>query len=192
MRNQIEIVMGNKPSVAELKNSLDNQYKVLLRNKFATRFFASVACACALLCIDHSVKHNECMDKYNTLLQNYKQTSQFINVQLVDAYTEYQKSCLDEWYEYSDVHSDEYAERVRLRQLNDEDRYTQKLYEKSLTQEDRDEIRDNEKEAEHASDVSKCGFAGGVLLSAISGMGILGCNYKLTDIDMDDDRELGD
>ena len=73
-----------------------------------------------------------------------------------------------------------------------DERYTQKLYEKSLTQEDRDEIRDNEKEAEHASDVSKCGFAGGVLLSAISGMGILGCNYKLTDIDMDDDRELGD
>lgn len=76
-----------------------------------------------------------------------------------------------------------------------DERYTQKLYEKSLTQEDRDEIRDNEKEAEHASDVSKCGFAGGVLLSAISGMGILGCNYKLADIDiddMDDDRELGD
>ena len=66
MRNQIKIVMGNKPSVAELKNSLDNQYKVLLRNKFTTRFFASVACACALLCIDHSIKHNECMDKYNT------------------------------------------------------------------------------------------------------------------------------
>lgn len=76
-----------------------------------------------------------------------------------------------------------------------DERYTQKLYEKSLTQEDRDEIRDNEKEAEHASDVSKCGFAGGVLLSAISGMGVLGCNYKLADIDMDDmddDRELGD
>ena len=127
MRNQIEIVMGNKPSMAELKNSLDNQYKVLLRNKFATRFFASVACVSALLCIDHSVKHNECMDKYNTLLQNYKQTSQFINVQLVDAYTEYQKSCLDEWYEYSDVHSDEYAERVRLRQLNDEDRQSQEM-----------------------------------------------------------------
>ena len=73
-----------------------------------------------------------------------------------------------------------------------DERYTQKLYEKSLTQEDRDEIRDNEKEAEHASDVSKCGFAGGVLLSAISGMGVLGCNYKLANIDMDDDRELGD
>ena len=73
-----------------------------------------------------------------------------------------------------------------------DERYTQKMYEKSLTQEDRDEIRDNEKEAEHASDVSKCGFAGGVLLSAISGMGVLGCNYKLANIDMDDDRELGD
>ena len=73
-----------------------------------------------------------------------------------------------------------------------DERYTQKLYEKSLTQEDRVEIRDNEKEAEHASDVSKCGFAGGVLLSAISGMGVLGCNYKLANIDMDDDRELGD
>lgn len=73
-----------------------------------------------------------------------------------------------------------------------DERYTQKLYEKSLTQEDRDEIRANEKEAEHASDVSKCGFAGGVLLSAISGMGVLGCNYKLANIDMDDDRELGD
>ena len=73
-----------------------------------------------------------------------------------------------------------------------DERYTQKLYEKSLTQEDRVEIRDNEKEAEHASDVSKCGFAGGVLLSAISGMGVLGCTYKLANIDMDDDRELGD
>ena len=73
-----------------------------------------------------------------------------------------------------------------------DERYTQKLYEKSLTQEDREEIRDNEKEAEHASDVSKCGFAGGVLLSAISGMGVLGCNYKLANIDLNDDRELGD
>lgn len=127
MRNQIKIVMGNKPSVAELKNSLDNQYKVLLWNKVATRFFASVAIASAILCVDHSVKHNECMDKYNTLLQNYKQTSQFINTQLVDMHAEYQKACVDEWYEYSDVHSDEYAERVRLEHLNSEDRQAQEM-----------------------------------------------------------------
>ena len=130
-----------------------------------------------------SLKENCCLDRNKQKYLDYKASVEHVE-KLSDIIGQIKESSIE----------DAELKDMLIGTVLDE-RYTQKLYEKSLTQEDRDEIRDNEKEAEHASDVSKCGFAGGVLLSAISGMGILGCNYKLADIDMDDmndDRELGD
>ena len=161
------------------ENKQDLQEKWLNLRTICAGVCASTMIAGLGLGLGFSLKENCCLDRNKQKYLDYKASIEHVE-KLSDIIGQIKESSIE----------DAELKDMLIGTVLDE-RYTQKLYEKSLT-EDRDEIRDNEKEAEHASDVSKCGFAGGVLLSAISGMGVLGCNYKLANIDMDDDRELGD
>ena len=161
------------------ENKQDLQEKWLNLRTICAGVCASTMIAGLGLGLGFSLKENCCLDRNKQKYLDYKASIEHVE-KLSDIIGQIKESSIE----------DAELKDMLIGTVLDE-RYTQKLYEKSLTQ-DRDEIRDNEKEAEHASDVSKCGFAGGVLLSAISGMGVLGCNYKLANIDMDDDRELGD
>ena len=71
--------------------------------------------------------------------------------------------------------------------LNEE--YTEKLYQKSLTSADREEIRDNVREAELCANKGKSAMLGGAVLSAMGFVGLLGCNYMSAS---SFDNELGD
>lgn len=70
-----------------------------------------------------------------------------------------------------------------------EEKYTEKVYQKSLTSADREEIMDNDREAELCANKGKSAMLGGAVLSAMSFVGVLGCNYMSN---RSFDNELGD